>query len=55
MLLLSSADFFQVNFKKILSGTLSVSNSLDPDQAQHSVGPDLDPNYLQWLSADNLI
>ena len=28
------------------------SNSLDPDQAQHFVGPDLGPNCLQSLSAD---
>ena len=32
---------------------LGVSNSLDPGQAQHSVGPDLGPNCLQWLSADD--
>ena len=30
----------------------SVSYSLDPDQARHSVGPDLGPNCLQRLSAD---
>ena len=30
-----------------------VSNSLDPDQAQHFVGPDLGPNCLQKLSADD--
>ena len=30
-----------------------MSNSLDPDQARHFVGPDLDPNCLQRLSADN--
>ena len=29
------------------------SNSLDPDQAHRYVGPDLDPNCLQKLSADN--
>ena len=27
-------------------------NSLNPDQALGSVGPDLDPNCLQRLSAD---
>ena len=32
--------------------TIRVSNSLDPDQARHFVGPDLGPNCLQWLSAD---
>ena len=30
-----------------------MSNSLDPDQAQHFVGPDLGLNCLQMLSADN--
>ena len=32
-----------------------MSNSLDPDHARHSVGPDLDPSCLQRLSADNKI
>ena len=32
---------------------MRVSNSLDPDQAQHSVGPDLGPNCLQKLTADD--
>ena len=31
-----------------------MSNGLDPDQARHSVGPDLDPNCLQRLSADGV-
>ena len=49
-----SADFFQNHpFQKILSGIPSVSNNLDPDQARHFVGPDLGPNCLQRLSADN--
>ena len=30
-----------------------VSNSLNTDQVQHSICPDLDPNCLQRLSADN--
>ena len=30
-----------------------MSNSLDPDQARQNVGPDLGPNYLQKLSADD--
>ena len=30
-----------------------MSNSLDPDQARHFVGPDLGPNCLQKLSADD--
>ena len=46
--------FFSINFcKKILSGIPSESNSLDPDQAQHFVRPDLGPDCLQRLSADN--
>ena len=28
-------------------------NGLDPDQDRHSVCPDLGPNYLQMLSADD--
>ena len=44
---LSSANFFQNQFlKKILSGTLSVSNSLDSDQVRH-VWPDLGPNCFK--------
>ena len=30
-----------------------MSNSLDPNQAQHTVGPDLVPNCLQKLSAED--
>ena len=33
---------------------ISVSNSLDPYQARHFVGPDLVPNCLQRLSADKV-
>ena len=32
---------------------MRVSNILDPDQARHFVGPDLDANCLQRLSADD--
>ena len=32
--------------------TIRVSNSLDPDQARHFVGPGLGQNCLQRLSAD---
>ena len=32
--------------------TTRVSNSLDPDQARRFVGPDLGPNCLQMLSAE---
>ena len=30
-----------------------MSNSLDPEQAGHSVGPDLGPNCLQRSAADD--
>ena len=33
--------------------TLTVSHSLDPDQDQLSVGPDLDTNCLQRSSVDD--
>ena len=55
MFLLSSADFIQ-NYlisKNCSRNTVRVSNSLDPDQDSHFVGPDLGPNYLQELSADD--
>ena len=39
--------------KNSFSNTIRVSNSLDPDQARHIVWPDLGPNCLQCLSADN--
>ena len=32
--------------------TIKVSNSLDPDQVRHFVGPDLGHSCLQRLSAD---
>ena len=38
---LCSADIFQNSLFQII---ISVSNSLDPDQAQCSSGPDLGPN-----------
>ena len=52
---LSSAHNFQTElFRKILSGNaIRVSNRLNPDQARLMVGPDLDPNCLQRLSADD--
>ena len=33
--------------------TIRVSNSLDREKARHFVGPDLGPNCLQRLSADD--
>ena len=44
--------FFQIDFfSNKIENTIRVSNSLDPDQARHFVGPDLGPNCLQRLSA----
>ena len=46
--------FFKINFlKNSCRSTVRVSNSLDPDQVQHFVGPNLGPNCLQRLSADD--
>ena len=39
--------------RKKFRNAIRVSNSLDPDQARHFVGPDLGPNCLQRLSADD--
>ena len=39
--------------KHSFRNTILVSNSLDPDQARHSVGPDLGPTSLRWLLADD--
>ena len=52
---LSFADFFSKSTfsKKKIRNTIRVSNSLDPGQARHFVGPDLGPNCLQRLSADD--
>ena len=52
---LSSADFFSKYFffKNTFRNTIPVSYSLNPDQGGHFVGPDLGPNYLQRLSADD--
>ena len=53
MLLWSSADLnFKIIFlKNSFRNNIRVSNSFDPDQDRHSVGPDLGPNCLQRLSA----
>ena len=51
---LTSADFFKINFfEKFFQEYHQSVNSLDPDQAGHSVGPDLGQSCLQRLSADN--
>ena len=59
MLLLSSADFFfkfnifKIFFQEHYLYIIRVSNGLDPDQDRQNVGPDLGPNCLQRLSADD--
>ena len=55
LLFLSSDDLFSKStfLKTYFRNTASVSNSLDPDQARPYVGPDLVPNCLQRLSADD--
>ena len=40
--------------KNSFRNTIEVSNSLDPDQAPSFVWPDLGPNCLQRLSADDI-
>ena len=47
--------FFLIFQKKSFRNTIRVSNSLDPHQAQCFVEPDLGPNCLQRLSADDKI
>ena len=53
---LSSAAFFsKLTFSQnSFRNTIRVSNGLDPDQDQYFVGPDLGPNCLQSLSADDI-
>ena len=59
---MSSADIFQNQFvvvvvvffqKKYFRIIGRVSNNLDPDLALRFAGPDLGPNCLQRLSADD--
>ena len=51
----SSADFFSKSTfpKNSFMNTIVVSNGCDPDQDRQKVGPDLGPNCLQRLSADD--
>ena len=41
--------FLKISFRN----TIRVSSSLDSDQARHFIEPDMGPNCLQRLSADN--
>ena len=46
--------FFKLTFSKNSSrNTIRVSNTLDPDQDRHTVGPVLGLNCLQRLSAED--
>ena len=46
--------FFKINFLKIsIRNMIRVSSSLDTDQARQKVGPDLGPNCLHKLSAED--
>ena len=49
---LLSSDFFQIKLflKNSFRNTNRVSNSSDPDQARHFVGPDLGPNCTNAIS-----
>ena len=48
--------FSKMTFSKnSFRNTIRVSKGWDPDQDRHSVGPDLGPNCLQRLSADNKV
>ena len=52
MLLLSSADFFKVNFsQKNFQECCHIVKLIDSDLDQRNVGPDLGPNCLQRFSA----
>ena len=54
MLFLSSELFKNKMFSNVSSrNTIRVSNSLAPDQDLQNVGPDLGPNCMQSLSADD--
>ena len=54
MLLLSSADFFKMDLLEIFFlEYLQSVKQLDPDQAQCFVEPDLAPDCLQRLSAED--
>ena len=47
MIFFSKSTFIKNYFRT------NISESMVSDQAQHLIGPDIDPNCLQRLSADN--
>ena len=46
-------SFFQKLLKHLFKNTIRVSNGFNQDQNRCSVSPDLGPNCLQGLSADD--
>ena len=56
-MILSSTDFFSKSTfsKNYFGNAINGSNNLDPDQAQHFVGPDLGANCSERLSASDKI
>ena len=55
---MQSVDIFQNQLffkKKSFRSTIRGLDGLDPDQERHSVGPDLSPNFLQMLLANDKI
>ena len=53
LLFFFSKLMFSKTKQKSFRNTIRVLKSWDPDQARRSVGPDLVPNCLQRLSADD--
>ena len=49
----TTKDYTLTLFKRYFLTTIRVLNSLDPDQDRHCVSPDLGPNCLQKLPADD--
>ena len=49
LLIFFSKSSFSKNY---FESTIRLSNSFDPDQVRHFIGPDLGPNCLQRLSAN---
>ena len=49
------STFFKIDWKNDFRNFFRVSNSLDPDQTRHLVGPNLGPNCLERSAANNKI
>ena len=46
--------YLKIYLQKSLGNIIKVPSSLDPDQDRRVVGPDLYPNCLQRLAADDI-